>query len=241
MADDLNSISADPMHSSGARHSSSPSTGSRHDRGSAASDASGDVAANMSLQKVVAIYLSDDARQLPTIEVAYLDHEVGQGSTLTLQLNDREEIDVWMRSLRFAANRARLLDTDPIPPKLSEYAARVVEREQDYDITNYRIYKVVKRGSATRTVNRSSSDDFSKVVTTVCFLAIGLRSVHLIMLPRSSLRVSSPSLADLNDGGAFGIMSLTSIIVNDSDDRFSLTFRSVTRLDANMRSFADSM
>lgn len=119
------------------------------------------------------------------------------------------------------------MDMDPITPKLSEYAARVVEREQDYDIANFRIYKVVKRGSATRTINRSSADDFSKVAGTVCFLAIGLRSVHLIMLPKSPFRVSSPSLTELNDGGSFGIMSLTSIVVNDSDDKFSITFRRV--------------
>lgn len=158
--------------------------------------------------------------------MSFLDPDVGQGATLTLQLTDREDIEVWMKSIRMASDRARLLDMDPIPPKLSEYAARVVEREQDYDITNYRIYKVVKRGNATRTVNRSSADDFSKAGATVCFLVVGLRSVHLIMLPKSPLRVSNTSLTDMNDGGSFGIMSLTSIIVSDIDDRFSITFRS---------------
>ena len=206
------------------RHTSSPSTGSRHEGSSLVSDTSGgDKAAGIPLEQIIAVYISEETRQT-SIDVTYLDTDAGQGNTLVLSFTDSDEPEVWMRSLRFAANKVRGLDTDPIPPKLSEYAARIVEREQDYDVSNYRIYKVVKRSSVQAGI-RSSADDFSKISPTVCFLVIGIRKLHLILLPKNPLRVSSPSLSELNEGGSFGILTVTGIQVSDTDDCFSLTFR----------------
>ena len=130
-----------------------------------------------------------------------------------------------MKSIRCAADRARLLNYDPIPPKLSEYAARVVEREKDYDISTYRIFKVVRRASS-RSLSRSSVDDFNKASSSICFLAIGTHLVHLVTLPKHLPRVSTPSLSETqHDSDSYGILSLTAVLVSNSDDSFTLTFR----------------
>ncbi|KAI9719020.1 MAG: hypothetical protein M1828_006396 [Chrysothrix sp. TS-e1954] len=207
------------------RHTSSPSTGSRQETSSGVSDTSGEKAAGIALEHIVAVHVSDEPRQLPALDVTYLDCEAGQGTTLILTFTDLDDAEVWLRAIRYAANKARVLDTDPIPPRLSEYAARVVEREQDYDISNYKIYKVVKCASSGRVGSRSSSDDFSKISPIVCFVVIGVRKIHLIPLPKNTSRVSSPMLTELNDGGSFGIVSMTSVSVNTDDDTFTLAFR----------------
>ena len=207
------------------RHTSSPSTGSRQEASSGVSETSGEKAAGIPLEQIIAVHVPEEPRNLPALDVTYLDAEAGQGTTLVLTFTDLDDAEVWLRALRYAANKARVIDTDPIPPRLSEYAARVVEREQDYDISNYKIYKVVKCGSSGRVGSRSSSDDFSKVNPIVCFLVIGIRKIHLIPLPKNPLRVSSPTLAELNDGGSYGIVSMTRVSVNTDDDKFTLIFR----------------
>lgn len=142
-----------------------------------------------------------------------------------MQFIDSDEVELWKRSIRYAADRLRFTNFDPIPTKLSEYAARVVERAKDYDINTYRIYKVVKRNNL-RNVSRSSVDDFHKASPTVCFLAIGTHLVHIIALPKH-LRVSTPTLSEVHEGDSFGILSLTGVQVNENDDNFSLSFRYV--------------
>ena len=175
------------------------------------------------MDQVVAVYAPDDARNHPLLEIAYLDNEAGQGTTLTLQFTNSDEVELWKRSIRYAADRLRFTNFDPIPTKLSEYAARVVERAKDYDINTYRIYKVVKRNNL-RNVSRSSVDDFHKASPTVCFLAIGTHLVHVIALPKH-LRVSTPTLSEVHEGDSFGILSLTGVQVNANDDNFLLSFR----------------
>ncbi|KAB8416373.1 hypothetical protein FH972_024892 [Carpinus fangiana] len=208
------------------RHGSSPSAGSSQDVHSLASETSGDKIAGIPLQQIVAVYQPDDAgKSSATIEVSYLDAEAGQGSNLHFQFSDSEERSLWQRSIRQAANKARLQDTDPIPPKLNELAARVVEREQDYDITNYRIYKVVQRTASKSVGSRASSDDVSKLASSACFLVIGVRKVHLIVLSKHFARTSTHALSELNDGGSYGILALTAALVSPTDDTFSLTFR----------------
>jgi len=184
------------------------------------------MAAGIPLEQVVAVYQPEDLRQSTSLDVSYLDKDSGQGTTLAMQFLYTEERDTWSTAIRTAADRARLLDTDPIQIRQAEYAARVVEREQDYDVSNFTIYKVVMRG-ATRTSGRSSTDETSKASATVGFLVIGMHKVHLIPLPKPTGRFSSPSLVELNDGGSFGILSLTRVAVNSIDDSFSLTFRYV--------------
>lgn len=211
-----------PLSRSGSMRSiPSPLIGSTQD---SHSDNSGDTAAGIPLEQIVAVYQPDDTRQSISLDVSYLDNESGQGSTIAMQFVDIEERDSWSIAIRTAANKARLLDIDPIQIRQAEYAARVVEREQDYDVSNFTIYKLALR-STSRSSGRSSTDDSSKAAANVGFLVIGLHKVHLIPLPKNSGRFSSPSLTDLNDGGSFGLMSLTRVVVNAVDDGFSLAFR----------------
>lgn len=208
------------------RHASSPSVGSTQDATSAASETSGDKIAAIPLEHIVAVFQPDDAtKSATTIEVSYLDVDAAQGANLHFSFQDSDERALWQRSIRQAANAARLQDTDPIPPKLNEYAARVVEREQDYDVTTYRIYKVVKRSSAKSGSNSRSTDDMAKLASAVCFLVVGVHKVHLIVLSKHFVRTSTHSLPDLNDSGSYGIMSMTALLVSATDDTFSLTFR----------------
>lgn len=206
------------------RHGSSPSVDSEKDGQSFMSDTPGERAIAIPLEQIAAVYQPEEGRHVFMLEVSYLDKELGQGCSINLQLNDAASRDVWLRSLRKAANNARLRDMDPIPPRLSEYAARAVERAQDYDVSRYKIYKVVKRASP-RTNNRSSNEDSFKVTPTVCFLVIGIHKVHLIVIPKNPLRQSSPALTDLNDAASFGVLTLTWVFVSDTDDSFSLAFR----------------
>jgi len=188
------------------------------------SDHSGDTAAGIPLEQIVAAYQPDEIRHSISLDVSYIDNDTGQGSTIAMQFVDVEERDSWSGSIRNAANKARLLDADPIPMKQAEYAARVVEREQDYDVKNFTIYKIVMR-SVARSNSRLSTDESSKAAAYVGFLVIGMHKLHLIPLPKNTGRFSSPSLTDLNEGGSFGVLSLTRIAVSPLDDSFSLTFR----------------
>lgn len=171
------------------------------------------------------MYLVDDARNNQSVEIAYLDSEAGQGSTVNFQFCDSEEAQLWMKSIRQSADSVRLANFEPIPPRLSEYAARVVEREKDYDISTYRIFKVAVRRTSSRSLSRSSIDDFNRTTASIRFLAIGTHLVHLIVLPKNLSRVSTPSINEVSESDNYGILSMTAVIVSSSDDGFSLCFR----------------
>lgn len=173
---------------------------------------------------MVAAHALDDGKPYFAIEVCYLDEESNQASAMTVQLADPDDRDFWLHAIRSAANEARLRDPLPISPHSSRYVARVVERENDYDPENFAIYKVVQRQS-TKYGGRSSTDDLSKIASTVCFLAIGIHKVHLIPLVKANSRTSTPSLISSASQGAYGILTLTGIKLSKSDDAFELTFR----------------
>ena len=185
---------------------------------------SGDGAAGIPLEQIVAVYQPDEGRTFFSLEISHLDPDAVQGSSTIMQFSDSEDRDLWSRSIRHFANKARLIDVDPISPKLSEYAARAVEREQDYDVTSYRIYKVVKRTSL-RASSRSLAEDDAKSISAVYFLVIGQYKVHIIPLPKNAFRASSPSLAELSDEISFGLLTLTEVSISEMDDKFSLEFR----------------
>ncbi|KAG9585760.1 leucine rich repeat protein, partial [Aureobasidium melanogenum] len=151
------------------RHSSTNSIGSSQDLQSLHSDSSGDKEGRVTLRHIVAVHRLDDGRPYFAIEVCYLDEEGSQASAMVMQFGESEDRDLWLRSIRQAANKARLQDVNPISVVNSKNAARAVERENDYDPANYAIYKVVQRQFSK---SRSSTDDLSKIASTVCFLAI---------------------------------------------------------------------
>ncbi|KAK4992021.1 hypothetical protein LTR50_001417 [Elasticomyces elasticus] len=206
------------------RHGSMPSFGSSQDLQSVHSDSSGDKEGRIPLRQVVAVHRLDDGRPYFAIEVDYLDDESGQASALTLQSGDPEDRDIWLQTVRAAANRARFMDGYPISAFNSRNAARTVERDNDYDPHNYAIYKVVQRQS-TKSGGRSSTDDLSKVASTVCFLAIGIHKVHIIPLVKATSRSSSPSLGPNSSPASYGILTMMSLYCSGSDDSIELVFR----------------
>lgn len=205
------------------RHASSQSIGSSQDLQSLHSDSSGDKESRVLLRQIVAVHKLDDGKPYFAIEVCYLDEDSNYASSLTMQFSNPEDRALWLRSIRQAATKARLADSHPVSVYNSRNAARTVERAHDYDPSNFSIYKAVQRSSAKSA--RSSTDDLSKIVSTVCFLAVGIHKVHLIPLPKTNSRNSSTSLAPGGPQGSFGILTLTHIRLHSSDDSFELTFR----------------
>ena len=176
------------------------------------------------MKQIVAAYRLSDGRAF-AIEVVYLDDEINHASTMTLQFSDLHERDTWLASLRKASNRARLLDLNPISPFNSHIAARLVEREQDYDPSQYAIYKVVLRPH-NKIYNRGSFDDLTKVGFTVCFLVIGIHKLHIIPLVKPTYRGgSSISLGSYNSQCSHGLLSITSLSLNNIDDFIEIWFR----------------
>ncbi|KAK5109527.1 hypothetical protein LTR62_006979 [Meristemomyces frigidus] len=204
------------------KHTSSQSAGSHTDL-QTLSDASGDRDGRVPLRQVVSVHRLDDGKPYFAIEVCYLDEENGQASAVTLQFNIPEERDVWLSSIRSAV-RLRPHYATTISAYNLENAARIIERDNDYDPSNCAIYKVVQRHSS-KSSGRSSSDDLAKVASNVCFLAIGVHKVHLIQVAKPVARASSPSLVPNNMTTSYGILTLTAIKVGSTDDTFELTFR----------------
>ncbi|MCJ1434834.1 hypothetical protein MMC27_004204 [Xylographa pallens] len=199
------------------RHSRLSSAGSMHE-----ASPPNDGCVSTPLSQVVAVYKLDDGRPYFTIEVAHLDEETNQASTMSLSLNDPRESDLWLSSIRAAITKSRL--TDPTPPirRTIEHLVRAVEHECDYDPLHFRVFKVVQR--ATKTGARSSSDDLAKLTSNIYYLVIGFQKIHLVPLPRLTKSGSSTSLSE-SSGCSHGVVSLTSIFMQSFDDAFQLAFR----------------
>ena len=176
----------------------------------------------MPLNQIVAVYRLDDGRPYFSIEIAQLDEENMHASTLTLQLHDPKDSELWLSSIRGATMKARLVNPVPFSQYLVEYTARALEQERDYDPNQFHMFKVVQRAS--KSGGRSSSDDLSKLTSNICILAIGVYKVHLVPLPKMSKSASSTSLSDMM-GDFYGVVTLTSFTMQDYDDAFSLVFR----------------
>ncbi|KAI9714779.1 MAG: hypothetical protein M1820_000068 [Bogoriella megaspora] len=201
------------------RHSSVPSAGSAQDLQSLNSSDSGERDSRLPLRQIVAVHRVDDGRPYFTIEIDFLDDECSFASNMSLQLGDPQERDTWLDVLRNASSNARFTDGRAIPRHVLKRAAFVVERNNDYDPDCFNLYKIAQRHVAK--YNGRSSDDVSKVASTVCFLAIGLHKVHIVPLyKRASSPLDSPSQTT-----SYGIMNLTSVRIIEHDDSFELAFR----------------
>lgn len=208
----------------GSGHGSMASIGSQSEL-QTLSDSSGDKHGRVPLRQVVAVHKIDDGKPYFALEVCYLDEESGQASVMTLQFGNPDERDVWLKRIRDAVNDARLREVTYITPFNLENAARIVERDNDYDPANCAIFKVVQRQVAAKSASRSSAEDLTKVASTVCFLVIGVHKLHLIQLVKPVARTSSPSLASNNSQTSHGILTLSAVKVSSFDDTFELIFR----------------
>ena len=209
---------------SGNRHSRLSSSGSLHDL-----HASNEGLQAVPLNQIVAIYRLDDGKPYFSVDISCLDEESMQASSMTLQLHDPRDHDLWLSSIRGAAMNARLKDPLPFSQHLIEYTAKILEQERDYDPHQLHMFRVVQRsGKSGVGISRSSSDDLPKLTSNVCILAIGVFKLHLVPLPKSSRTLSSTSLSDLN-GLSYGLTSLTEFTVGENDDSFLLKFRTPLR------------
>ena len=176
------------------------------------------------LSHVVAVWRLEDGKPYFSIQISHFDEETYYASDTTLQLHDPRECDLWLSSLRGAVMKQRLNNPKSFTQAFVDYTARALEQEHDYDPEQFRMFKVVQRERSGKTGARSSSEDLTKISSTICILAIGAYKVHLIPLPKSSRTASSTSLSDMV-GVSHGIMALTSLAVHDYDDAFQLAFR----------------
>lgn len=202
-------------------HSSISSIGSAQDLQSFFSSSSGERDVGVPLHQIVAVYRPTDGRPSHTIDVAYLDEQL-QPSVLALSFAEKKDGDSWTIAIRDAANKARLSDIDPLPYQLSAHVARAVESDQDYDPTQFEVYKVMVRSSG-----RSISDDTANVFTSaICFLAFGMHKLHLIHIPKSTFRSGSLVIDASAAKQSFGYLSLQAVSINTDHESFRLTFRS---------------
>ncbi|KAI9718897.1 MAG: hypothetical protein M1812_003781 [Candelaria pacifica] len=215
------SIPASLGRSNTVRHASMASAGSVQDVNSHSSAETHGV---IPLNEIVAVYRLEDGKPYFSIEIAYLDNQANHGSSLALQINDFGDADLWLGSIRGAATKARLIDPLPFPQKAVNYVVSSLDQERDYHPDHFQMFKVVKRALNKATV-RSSSDDLSKLASTICYLVIGLHKIHLVPLPKSTYRSSSSSLTETSSRASFGIMALTSLTVKSSDDAMEVVFR----------------
>ena len=175
------------------------------------------------LNQIIAVYRLDDGKPYFSIEVTYLDEEVMQTASFTLQLYDPKDHDLWLSSIRGAAMNARLKVPSQFSQHLVEYTARILEQDLDYDPHQFHMFRVVQRSSKSSST-KSSSDDLTKMTSNVCILAIGIFRLHLIPLPKGYRNVSSTSLSE-QGARSYGIASLTDFAVGSDDDIFVLKFR----------------
>ena len=211
------SIPASIGKSNSIRHSRMSSSGSLHELHSPA-----EVYSAVRLNHVVAVHRLDDGRPYFSIEVAHMDEETNSASAMVLQLNDPREADLWLSCIRAAVQKARLVDPLPFSQYIVEYTARALEQERDYDPTRFHMFTVVQR--AAKSGGRSSSDDLAKLSSNISILAVGVYKIHVIPLPKPTRNASSTSLTDMT-GTSHGIMTLTSLTVQSSEDKFELNFR----------------
>ena len=187
-----------------------------------------EITSAVALEQVIAVYKVDDGRLSPMVEVAYLDERVRKFSAIQLQLNDYREAQLWIAAIRSACDQARSPTQQQLLHRTIEHLAQVLERERDYDPGHFHAFKVVQR-STSRSIGRASSEDLNKSgFATACYLAIGLHKIHFIPLQRSSTRLSSTSLSELDAMTSYALVTLTSIKVVVEEDAFQLAFKPPT-------------
>lgn len=183
-----------------------------------------EASAGIPLRSIIAVYMLEDARLSPTVEVAYLDERTHKAALVQMQTPDLQELNLWMVGIRQAAQMTRSNDPLPFDRGSVEYVTRMLEHERDFDPVTFRMFRVIQIASS-KSPTRSSSDDLTKLSPTGCYLAIGLHKVHLIPMQKAANRSSVVSLSDLETTTSFGLMNLTGLSMEYGDDSLHLTFR----------------
>lgn len=201
------------------RHSRMSSSGSLHELHTLSS---GESHHGIDLHDIISVWRPEDAKPYFSVEIDYSDDEASNAGSMTLQLYDPNEADVWTSSIRTAVTNARLAEPRPYAQYLQDYTTRALDQEGDYEPSKFLMFKVIQR--MRRSGPNSSSEDLTKMSSMASILAIGAHKVHLIPFPRSSRTASNTSLSDLNVT-SYALMTLTQLNVHERDDAFSLNFR----------------
>jgi hypothetical protein len=209
--------------SNNTRHPSTTSIGSFQEVQSLGSHASAEHDNRISLGQIVTAYKVEDGRPFFTTEVVHLDEDCHGVGALQLILHDPKEADLWLTSIRGAAEKARLLMAIPYPERVIRYLASALEDIADYSVDHFQVFRVVRR-AATPRGSRSSADDLQKFGSSVFYLVIGINRVHLIPIPDFSAS-NGKLVAPKANRIMHGIVSLTDLKVVNDDDRFELAFR----------------
>lgn len=183
-----------------------------------------DIVDGIALNQIIATSKLDDGRPFFSIEVSHLEDTVNKAGSMSVQLNDPREADLWLAAIRNAAAEARLKHGYDFPPTTLDHIAQALEHERDYDSRHFHLFRVVQR-TANKSASRSSTDDLAKLNSSTCYLAIGINSVHMIPLRRTNDRSSNLSLLDLDTPSSFGVTTLASMSLQPGDDTFQLAFR----------------
>lgn len=186
--------------------------------------ASGDASGGIPLNSIVAVYMLEDARLSPSVEVAYLDERTHKATLVQMQTSDLQDLNLWMVGIRQAAHIARTNCPMPFTRGSVEYVTRMLEHERDYDPEAFRMFRVIQIASS-KSITRSSSDDLTKLSPTACYLAIGSHKLHLLPMQKTVNRTSVVSLSDWESATSFGLMNLTGLSMEYGDDSLHLTFR----------------
>jgi hypothetical protein len=208
------------------RHPSTTSVGSLQEAQSTHSHTSTEGENRIPLEQILSAYRVEDGRPFFTAEVVYLDEKYHGAGSIQLMLHDPEEADLWLSSIRGAAQKARLLQKVPFSDRVIQYLVSIVNSLHDYDANHFQVFRVVRRQTATKSTRSTSSDDLHKVGSSVYYMVIGLHTVHMIPVPDfsdSSGRLLIPKARRQ----AYGIVTLYSMTINSKgeDDRFELGFR----------------
>ncbi|KAJ5092320.1 hypothetical protein NUU61_007190 [Penicillium alfredii] len=193
----------------------------------------GDASVGIPLNSIIAVYMLEDGRLSPTVEVAYLDERTHKAALVQMQTPDLQELNLWMVGIRQAAQIARSNEPLPFNRSSVEYVTRMLEHERDYEPDAFRMFRVIQIASS-KSPNRSSSDDLTKLSPTGCYLAIGSHKLHLIPMQKAANRSSVVSFSDLETAASFGLMNLTGLSMEYGDDSLHLTFRVPLRKSFNV-------
>ena len=205
------------------RHASTTSIGSLQEVQSNNSHTSGEGENRIPLGQIVTAYKVEDGRPFFTTEVVYLDEEYHGVGSIQLMLHDPKEADLWLTSIRGAAQKARLLMEEPYPERLVQYLVRVIESVDDYDPNHFHVFRVVRRAAIQRG-GKASSDDLQKLGSSVFYMVIGINRMHMIPIPDFS-EPSGRLIASKASRSVFGLVTLVSVNCKYEDDRFELGFR----------------
>ncbi|KAH6684473.1 hypothetical protein B0J14DRAFT_13317 [Halenospora varia] len=210
--------------SNSTRHPSTTSVGSLQEVQSTNSHTSVEGENRIPLAQIITAYRVEDGRPFFTTEVVYLDEDYHGVGSIQLILYDPGDADLWLSSIRGAAQKARLVQDEPYPQRVVRYLARVLEGLNDYDANHFQVFRVVRRPAVPKSGRVSSSDDLQKMGCTVFYLVMGINCVHLIPVPDFSDptgRLINPKISR----HMYGIVTLYQMYIVAGDDRFELAFR----------------